>query len=193
MNELRRLGLEAGPLLVFFFGNVTWGIITATGLYMIATAIAVALSLWLERRVPVMPLVASVFVLIFGGLTVWLDDALFIKLKPTITNLLLAGVLLAGLLTNRNPLRMLLATSLELDGRGWTILTRRWIGFFILLAGLNELVWRTMSTDWWVNFKVFGILPLSLAFGLAQMPLILRHQVDGQQEQAAPDSGETPD
>ena len=171
-----RLVTEAGPLVVFFLANWRAGIFWATGLFMAATAIALAVSYALERRVPVMPFVSGVFVLVFGALTLWLQDELFIKVKPTIVNLLFAGILAGGFLTGRYFLKMI--TGLSLEDIGWRKLTVRWIGFFILLAVLNEVIWRNFSTDFWVNFKLFGIMPLTFAFALSQIPLIKRHYVD---------------
>ena len=172
----RRLALEAGPLVVFFVTNNLYGIMIGTGAFMAATAVSLTLSLRLERRVPLMPLVGAVFVLIFGGLTLALDDDLFIKLKPTVVNCLFATILFVGLATGRSLLKLLMGSMLQLDEAGWRSLTWRWAFFFVALAILNEIVWRNFSTDFWVNFKVFGLMPLSV-LGAAQIPLILRHQI----------------
>ena len=174
--QMRRLALEAGPLLVFFVANWLQGIMVGTAAFMVATVVAVSLSWRLERRVPPMPLVGCVFVLFFGGLTLWLEDETFIKIKPTVVNLLFAAILTLGAVTGRHYLKLVMGTMLTLADRGWQILTWRWIGFFIFLAALNEIVWRSVSTDLWVDFKVFVILPLTLVFGMLQMPLILRYQ-----------------
>lgn len=171
-----RLAIEAGPLVVFFVANRLEGIMIGTAAFMLATMVAVALSLKLERRLPLMPLVSCFFVLLFGGLTLALDDALFIKIKPTVVNLLFAAILFAGLATGRGFLKLLMGAMLELDDAGWRKLTWRWAFFFIVLAVLNEVVWRNVSTDAWVNFKVFGLMPLTLVFAMAQLPLIMRHQ-----------------
>ncbi len=182
-----RLALEAGPLVVFFVTNNLYGIMIGTGAFMAATAVSLALSLRLEGRVPLMPLVGAVFVLIFGGLTLVLDDDLFIKLKPTVVNCLFASILFAGLATGRSLLKLLMGSLLALDEAGWRKLTWRWAFFFVALAILNEIVWRNFSTDFWVNFKVFGLMPLSLLFGAAQIPLIMRHQLpEGPAAPAAP-------
>lgn len=172
--------LELGPLLVFFIANWKAGIFWATGLFMAATAIALSVSYARYRKVPVMPLVSGVFVLGFGGLTLFLQDDLFIKVKPTIVNLLFAGLLTGGLWYGRIFLKIVFASVFHLDDEGWRVLTVRWIGFFIVLAILNEVIWRSVSTDMWVNFKVFGIMPLTFAFSLAQLPLIKRHSLDQQ-------------
>ncbi|MGK9236645.1 septation protein A [Inquilinus limosus] len=172
-----RLALEAGPLLLFFIANQTAGIMPATAVFMVATVVAVVLSIRLERRWPIMPMVGCVFVLIFGGLTLWLADDLFIKLKPTVVNLLFAAILFTGLATGRNFLKLMMGTVFELTDEGWRILTWRWAVFFVVLAVINEIVWRSFSTEFWAGFKLFGILPLTLAFAMAQMPVLLRHQV----------------
>jgi intracellular septation protein len=170
--------LELGPLLVFFIANWRAGIFWATGLFMVATAIALVISYSRYRKVPVMPLVSGVFVLGFGALTLFLQDDLFIKIKPTIVNLIFAAALATGLVFGRMFLKIVFGHVFRLDDEGWRILTIRWIGFFILLAILNELMWRNFSTDMWVNFKVFGIMPLTIVFSLAQLPLIQRHSLD---------------
>lgn len=178
-----RLAIEAGPLAVFFIVNSLQGIMWGTAVFMLATTVSVILSIRLEKRWPIMPIVSCFFVLLFGGLTLALNDDLFIKLKPTIVNLLFAAVLFVGLALRRQVLKVLLGTLMELTDLGWRLLTWRWAVFFVFLAALNEIVWRTMSTDFWVSFKLFGILPLTLAFSAAQIPLLLRHQpvpADGQ-------------
>jgi len=171
-----RLALEAGPLLLFFIANQAAGIMPATAVFMVATVVAVVLSIRLEKRWPIMPMVGCVFVLIFGGLTLWLDDDLFIKLKPTVVNLLFAAILFAGLATGRNFLKLMMGTVFELTEQGWRILTWRWAVFFVVLAAINEVVWRSFSTEFWAGFKLFGILPLTLVFAMAQMPVLMRHQ-----------------
>lgn len=176
MSPLRKILLEAGPLLIFFGVNIRYGIMAATAAFMVTTAITLPL-IWLqERKVPVMPLVTAAVVMLFGGLTLWLDNDMFIKLKPTIVSVVFVLVLGIGLLRGRNILQVMMGAAFSLTDAGWRQLTQRWIIFFCTLAVLNELVWRTQSTDTWVSFKVFGILPLTLLFALAQMPLILRHQ-----------------
>ncbi|WP_114395004.1 septation protein A [Oleisolibacter albus] len=177
MSPYLRLVLEAGPLAVFFVVNSSAGIMHGTAAFMLATSVALLLSWRLERRLPIMPLVSCGFVLLFGGLTLWLDDDLFIKIKPTAVNLLFAATLFAGLAKGRYLIKVVLGTVMELRDEGWRILTIRWAWFFLLLAGLNEAVWRSLSTDAWVNFKVFGIMPLTILFSLLQAPVLMRHQV----------------
>ena len=176
MNQWLRLGLEAGPLIIFFVINSRAGILPATAAFMVATVIALSVNWWKERRLPAMPLIVGVFVLIFGGLTLALDDDFFIKLKPTIVNALFALALFTGLALRKNLLKIILQAALQLEDEGWRKLTWRWAWFFVVLAALNEVVWRTQTTDFWVSFKLFGILPLTLVFSALQLPLIMRYQ-----------------
>ncbi len=175
MHPLLKLAIEIGPLVIFFVANAKFGIFVATGAFMAAIAVALGVNYTLLRRVPILPLVTGVFVLVFGGLTLILQNELFIKLKPTIVNGLFAAILLGGLGFGKSFLRSLLDSMFRLTDRGWRILTLRWALFFIVLAVLNEIVWRNFSTDTWVSFKVFGIMPLTLVFSFAQVPLINRH------------------
>ena len=170
--------LELGPLVVFFLTNWQAGIFWATGVFMAATVIALSISYARFRKVPMMPLVSGVFVVVFGALTLWLQDELFIKLKPTIVNLMFAGLLSAGIAFRRPLLKLVLGEVFTLTDHGWHILTLRWIGFFIFLAILNEVIWRNFSTDFWVSFKVFGIMPITLVFSIAQLPLLQRYAVE---------------
>ncbi len=190
MNQWLRLALEAGPLAVFFLANSRYGIMVGTAAFMAATTVSVAVSYALERRVPIMPMVGCFFVLLFGGLTLWLDDELFIKIKPTVVNLLFATALFVGMAYKRNLVKVVLGTVMDLTEEGWRILTVRWAWFFVVLAALNEVVWRTLSTDAWVNFKVFGIMPLTLVFSFAQIPVFMRYQVPAA-DGAADDTAET--
>lgn len=177
MNPLARLIIEAGPLAAFFIANSQAGIMTGTAVFMAATTVSVLVSWHVERKVPVMPVVGAGFVMLFGGLTLWLNDDLFIKLKPTLVNLLFATVLFTAHILRRNVLKHLLGAVMALTEEGWRILAIRWAWFFLVLAVLNEVVWRSMTTDAWVNFKVFGIMPLTLLFSALQTPTILRHQI----------------
>lgn len=185
LNPVLKLALELGPLALFFLGNAygeRFGIahenriFAATGLFVAATAASLAVSYALLRKIPIMPLVSGVVVFVFGGLTLVLQDELFIKLKPTIVNSLFGLTLLIGLWFRKPLLAIVLDSMFALTDEGWRKLTFRWAMFFFVLAGLNELVWRTQSTDTWVSFKVFGIMPLTIAFALAQTPLLLRHE-----------------
>lgn len=177
-NPLVKLVLEVGPLAAFFLTNAKAGIFWATAVFMVAIAVSIAGTWRLEGKVPTLPLVTGVFVLVFGGLTLILQDELFIKLKPTIVNGLFAALLLGGLAFRRNFLKMLLHQVFPMTDDGWRLLTVRWAGFFILLAVLNEFVWRNYTTDAWVNFKVFGIMPLTILFSLLQLPTMQRFRAD---------------
>ncbi|MGD9668717.1 MAG: septation protein A [Hyphomicrobiaceae bacterium] len=172
-----KLILEIGPLVVFFLSNSWSGIQFATKTFMIATILSLALSRWLLGKIAVMPLVTAVFVMIFGGLTVWLEDDVFIKLKPTIVNLFFGAILFGGLLFGKSLLKYVFADAFHLTDLGWQILTRRWGFFFILLAALNEIVWRNFSTDSWVAFKTFGIMPMTMVFAVSQIGIIRRHEL----------------
>jgi intracellular septation protein len=185
LHPLVKLVLELGPLVVFFLGNSyadRFGvaqdhrIIAATGAFVVATVVSLAVHFALVRRLPIMPLVSGVVVLIFGGLTIALQDAIFIKLKPTIVNTLFGIVLLGGIYWKKPILATVLDSMFELTDEGWRKLTLRWAVFFFVLAGLNEIVWRTQTDDVWIQFKTFGIMPLTLAFALAQTPLLMRHE-----------------
>lgn len=177
MNPFLRLAVEAGPLAVFFFTNAQAGLMTGTAAFMLATTASLAVSWRLEHKLPIMPLVGCFFVLLFGGLTLWLNDEVFIKLKPTLVNLLFAGALFTAHAMRRNLLKRLLGAVMSLTEEGWRTLALRWAFFFVALAVANEIVWRSFSTDAWVNFKVFAILPATLLFSALQTPLILRCQL----------------
>ena len=170
--------VDFGPLVVFFTAYLLGDLLTATAALIVATLIVLAIGYLIERRLAMMPLVTAVIVVVFGGLTLWLEDETFIKMKPTIVQFLFAAVLLGGLAFGKSMLKLVLQQALSLDDAGWRILTLRWAGFFIAMGLLNEAVWRTQSTDFWVTFKVFGLLALTLAFALLQTPLILRHRTD---------------
>lgn len=193
LNPILKLALELGPLMVFFFANTRgeWlaeifpalgalggPLFIATALFMAATVISLSVSWALVRSLPIMPLVSGVVVFIFGALTLWLQDETFIKMKPTIVNTLFGGVLLGGLLFGKSLLGYVFDSAFKLDAEGWRKLTLRWGLFFLFLAVVNEIVWRMFSTDAWVAFKVWGIMPITIAFTLSQMPLIMRHSLD---------------
>jgi len=177
LNPLVKFALELGPLLVFFFVNARFGIFWATGAFMAALAVSLVAMYLLARRVPVLPLVTGVFVLVFGGLTLALQDELFIKLKPTIVNVLFGLILIGGLLAGKSFLKSILGDAFAMTDRGWQLLTWRWALFFFLLAAANEYVWRNFTTDQWVSFKVFGIMPLTVLFSLTQLPTMFRHRI----------------
>ena len=182
IHPLLKLLLELGPLMLFFLANARWGIFAATAAFMAAAIVAFAVSYGLTRRVPLMALVSTVVVIVFGGLTLVLHDALFIKLKPTIIYLLFAGVLLCGLVFGKPVLGVVFDSVFHLTEQGWRKLTIRWALFFLALAVLNEIVWRTQSTDVWVSFKVFGVLPLTFLFAALQFPLMTKYAVPAPEE-----------
>ncbi len=189
--QLIKMALELGPLVVFFIVNAkgedmlaTWPVLTqwftqpvifATAVFMVAMVISLALSWLLLRRVAVMPLVTGAVVLVFGGLTLYFQDPLFIKMKPTITNTLFGTVLLGGLLFGQSLLKYVFGEVYKLEPKGWHILTLRWGLFFMFLAVLNEVVWRTQSTDFWVAFKVWATMPITIVFATLQLPVLTKY------------------
>ena len=178
MKSFYKLLIDIGPLAVFFIFYTRSGLQASILPFILATIIAVLFSYILEKKIPIMPTVGAGIVLIFGGLTIYFDNEVFFKMKPTIINLLFAAILYGGILINKSLLKYLLGAALKLREEGWKILTQRWIGFFIALALLNEIVWRTQSTDIWVNFKVFGILPITFIFTMTPFPLIKKYQIE---------------
>ena len=173
--QLLKLALEVAPIVVFFVVNGYSDIFWGTGAFMVATAISLVVSRSVLGRIPVMPLVSGIFVLAFGALTLILQDALFIKLKPTIVNALFSIILFGGLLVGQPLLRHLMGDMFQLTNRGWTVLTFRWACFFAFLAGLNEIVWRNFSESFWISFKLWGVMPLTMIFALAQLGVLKRY------------------
>lgn len=177
VNPFLKLALEMGPLVAFFIANSKFGIFPATAVLMVCVVISLIGSRILMKHWPVMPIVTAVAVLFFGALTIWLNDDLFIKLKPTIVNSLFGAILLGGLAFGKPLLPIVLDSVMRLTDEGWRKMTFRWGVFFFVLAALNEIVWRTQTTDFWVSFKTFGIMPLTIVFALSQAPLILKHEI----------------
>ena len=192
-NPMLKLALELGPLMVFFFGNLRgeWlvktfpalsvvggPLLVATALFMVATVLSLILSKIIFHHLPIMPFVSGVVVLVFGSLSIWLQDETFIKMKPTIVNTLFGLVLLGGLLFGKSLLGYVFNAAFQLDDTGWRKLTLRWGLFFLVLAVLNEVVWRNFSDAAWINFKVWGTMPITILFTLSQMPLIMRHTIE---------------
>ncbi len=176
MRRLYATALELGPLVLFFAVNSKWGIFIGTGVFIVATAIALPCYRWMEGRWPIMPMVGGFFVLVFGGLTIWLQDETFIKLKPTIVNCLFGLILGGGLLFFRRPLlKPIFGAAFKLTDEGWRKLTLRWALFFFVLAAINEVMWRSFSTDTWIASKMFLSFPLTLVFAFLQVPLLKRH------------------
>ena len=173
-----RLALDLGPLLIFFAAFYFTGknVFLATGLFMAATAFAMIVSVMKTGKVSAMLLFSGVMVLGFGGLTIWLHDESFIKVKPTLYYLMVAGILFFGLWTRKPTLKLVLGHAYPgLSERGWTLLSRNWAIFFLVLAASNELVWRTMSTEFWLGYKLWGALPATILFALANLPMLNRH------------------
>ncbi|HET7849137.1 MAG TPA: septation protein A [Pseudolabrys sp.] len=181
LNPALKLVLDIGPLVLFFAANARIGIFAATAVFMVAVLLALAVSYVMTRHIAVMPVVTAIIVLIFGGLTLVLHDATFIKLKPTIIYVLFGGALLGGLAFNKPLLGIVFDSVFNLTEEGWRKLTWRWAIFFLVLAVLNEIVWRTQTTDFWVTFKLFGVVPLTFIFGALQYPLIVKYSADQKQ------------
>ena len=178
MKPILKLITEVGPLAVFFIGNAKFGIFYATAAFMIATALVIPISWKMEGKLPIMPIVIGIFVVFFGSLTLLLQDETFIKLKPTIVNLVFAAALIICRVGFKiNLLKIVFEKAFNLTERGWKLLNIRWSIFFIFLAILNEIVWRTQSEVFWVNFKVWGLLPISFIFAASQFPLINKYKV----------------
>jgi len=176
MRRLYATALELGPLMLFFAANAKWGIFIGTGVFIVASVIALPCYRWMEGRWPIMPMVGGFFVLVFGGLTIWLQDETFIKLKPTIVNCLFGVILGGGLLFFRRPLlKPIFGAAFKLTDEGWWKLTVRWALFFFVLAAVNEVMWRRFSTDTWIASKMFLSFPLTLVFAFLQVPLLKRY------------------
>jgi intracellular septation protein len=185
MHPLLKFVLEMGPLVIFFIANGRGGIYVATGAFMVATFAALALMWIIARKIAVMPLISAAVVLVFGTLTIVLQDDHFIKLKPTLVNALFGIALLGGMALNKPLLPYVLGDVFHIDAEGWRKLTIRWGIFFIVMAVLNEIVWRSVSTDTWVAFKTFGYLPLTFVFALLQAPLLTKHAVETEADEVA--------
>lgn len=220
INPLLKIVLEIGPLAVFFL-TFSYGedllqnaavarafayltdpaalvgdtapVLLATATFMVAIALSLVVSWWLTRAVPRMAVVTAVIVAIFGGLTLWLQDETFIKMKPTVVNAVFAAILGAGLVRGRSYLRYLMGETMPLTDRGWLLFTRNWVIFFAACALANEIVWRTQSTEFWVNFKTFFYLPLTLVFIALHIPFLQRHALDEPDETPGQAPAPTPD
>ena len=175
-HQLFKLLLEIGPLLIYLVVNSQAGLFWGTGCFMVATLASLAVSWTLHGRLPMMPLVSGILVFVFGGLTLVLHEEYFIKIKPTVLNGLFAAILFGGLAMGRSWLKYLFGDRFNLTEEGWRILTFRWACFFVVLAVLNEIVWRNTSTAFWLSFKPFGILPLTIIFAISQIGLLKKHE-----------------
>ncbi|MGO4564503.1 septation protein A [Rhizobium sp. 2YAF20] len=191
-HPMLKLALEIGPLMVFFFGNLRgpWlvqqfpalaslggPLFVATALFMAATVLSLVVSKFVLGHLPIMPFISGLVVLVFGSLSIYLQDETFIKMKPTIINTLFGVALLGGLAFGKSLLGYVFNAAFQLDEAGWRKLTIRWGIFFLFLAVLNEVIWRNFSDDFWIAFKVWGTMPITILFTLAQMPLIMKHTV----------------
>lgn len=178
LGQGTKLLIELGPLVAFFAANWLGGIFWGTGVFMAATAVSLAVSWALTRKIAMVPLVSAVFVAVFGALTLWLHSDLFIKVKVTLINALFGAVLLGGAAMGRSYLKLIMGEAVKLQEKAWLTLSVRWGVFFLALAALNEIVWRNFPTDQWVNFKVFGLLPITLVFALANAPYMAKHAIE---------------
>ena len=178
LNPILKLTLDIGPLVLFFLANSRFGIFAATGAFMVAVVAALLVSYTMTRQWPIMPVVTAIVVVVFGGLTLALHDETFIKLKPTIIYVLFGGILLGGYILEKPFLAILFDSMFHLTPEGWRKLTLRWALFFFALAVLNEAIWRTQSTDFWVNFKLFGFVPITFVFAALQYPLLMRYAAE---------------
>ncbi|MBL1257178.1 septation protein A [Methylocystis sp. Sn-Cys] len=177
-----KVALELGPLIIFFIVNSKFGIFYATGVLMVGVLVTLAVSWSVTRHLPAMPVVTALLVLVFGGLTVFLQNETFIKLKVTILYSMFGATLIGALYFGKLLLPIVFDMAIHIDDAGWRKLTWRWGFFFFFLAGLNEVVRRVVTTDEWVNFKVFGILPLTILFAISQAPLIMKHQIPEEED-----------
>ena len=178
LNPMLKLALDIGPLVVFFAANARFGIFRATAIFMATIVVAFVVSYVLTRHIAIMPVVTAVVVLVFGSLTLVFHDETFIKVKPTIIYGLFAAILGGGLLFGRSFIAIMFDQMFNLTPQGWRILTLRWALFFFAMAILNEIIWRTQTTDFWVAFKAFGVIPLTMVFAIAQMPLTKRYHLE---------------
>jgi intracellular septation protein len=204
LNPFAKLALDLGPLILFFYANAKpalflplvapffpaiaadgerAGIFVATAVFMVAVVVSLIVSYILIRRLPLMPVVSAVIVVVFGGLTLMLHNDTFIKMKPTIIYVLFGAVLLGGLIFRKPLLEMVFDSVFHLNEQGWRILTMRWSLFFFAMAVLNEIVWRTMSTDAWASFKVFGVMPLTFVFAMLQYPVLTKYAVEPERDE----------
>ncbi|MEP6831668.1 MAG: septation protein A [Rhizomicrobium sp.] len=179
--QLRKLALDMGPLFIFFVAFEFAGIFVATGIFMAASLASVALGWHFEKKLSPIPLITAILVLVAGGLTLYLRNDVFIKMKPTGLYIIFGITLLGGLRFNRLFIKYVFGEAFDLTEKGWRGLTLRWGIFFLMLAAINEAVWRNTSTATWVSFKVWGITGLIFLFALAQTPFLLKHNADPEQ------------
>ena len=179
-RPLVKFTADFGPLLIFFiiYFNNDQNLKVAIPPFIVATLISLLVIYFLEKKIPMVPLLSGILITLFGGLTLYFDNKIFFYMKPTIINLLFATVLLFGKYFTQKPLlKIFFQNAFNLEDEGWKKLNQRWIGFFIFVAILNEIVWRTQSEVFWVNFKVWGLLPISFIFAASQFPLINKYKL----------------
>ena len=179
-RPLVKFTADFGPLLIFFiiYFNNDQNLKVAIPPFIVATLISLLVIYFLEKKIPMVPLLSGVLITLFGGLTIYFDNKIFFYMKPTIINLLFAAVLFFGKYFTQKPLlKIFFQNAFNLEDEGWKKLNQRWIGFFIFVAVLNEIVWRTQSEVFWVNFKVWGLLPISFIFAASQFPLINKYKL----------------
>jgi intracellular septation protein len=183
--QLRRFALDLGPLFIFFIAYRFLGIYSATAVFMVAVLVALALDYVFERKFSPVPIMTAVLVTIFGGLTLYLKNDIFIKMKPTALYSLFGLTLLGGLYFNRLFLKYLLSLGFEMPDSAWRTLTLRYGIFFLVMACANEIIWRNFPTDIWVDFKVWGAIPLIFIFSITQAPFLMRHQIEDEKKDAS--------
>ena len=178
LNPMVKLALDLGPLVVFLVANAKFGIFVGTAVFMATIVAALAISYAMTRHVAIMPVVSAIVVLAFGTLTIVLHDETFIKLKPTIIYALFSATLLGGYIFNKPLLAIVFDAMFHLTEEGWRKLTLRWAGFFLVMAVLNEVVWRTQTTEFWISFKLFGFTPATFVFAMLQYPLLMKYATE---------------
>jgi intracellular septation protein len=178
MKLLVKLLLEFMPLGLFFIASTEYDVFVGTGILMVATVISLIMTWWLFRQVAIMAIITAATGIAAGAMTLFLHDEMYVKLKPTVVSLIFAAILLAGQLINRPLFKPLLGENLHLTDEGWRILTWLWFGYFLFISGLNEYIWRHYSTEFWVAFKAFALMPMTVLFALPQMHFLKRYRTD---------------
>jgi intracellular septation protein len=179
MKLLVKLLLEFMPLGLFFIASTEYDVFVGTGILMVATVISLVTTWWLFRQVAIMAIITALTGIISGGMTLFFYDEMYVKLKPTIVSLIFASILLTGQIMHRPLFKSLLGENLHLTDEGWRILTWLWFGYFLFITGLNEYVWRNYSTEFWVAFKAFALMPMTVLYALPQMIYLKRYRTDG--------------